>query len=338
MPAFKPKPQHLTDIPCAIIGLGRIGSSLEQDPYREKPCSHAGVVTAHPRTYLLAGVDKNPNKRQDFESNWGVSTYPNLDALLLKKKPAIVHIATYPETHLLYLEGCLKHRIPVIICEKPLAYDLISTKKIIKKIALSSSIVIVNHERRFALDYKHVKQIITTKQYGSLLSLQARLYLGRQRKLKDMLWEDGTHLIDAMHFLTDTTLTVNTVFREKDSIGSNLWVHGKLGKTDVVLECGSGRDHLVFELDLSFETGRIRIGNGLYQEFTSDISPYYQSMRSLRRVSHVRFPKTRYFYGMMEHAVEAHDYPDVKHESSATDAFKVMEVLDTILSIQTKKK
>lgn len=28
---------------CALVGLGRIGSSLEKDPLREKPCTHPGI-------------------------------------------------------------------------------------------------------------------------------------------------------------------------------------------------------------------------------------------------------------------------------------------------------
>ncbi|GHV88670.1 hypothetical protein AGMMS50267_10300 [Spirochaetia bacterium] len=35
-------------IPVAIIGLGRIASLLEDDRLREKPCTHAGAITANP--------------------------------------------------------------------------------------------------------------------------------------------------------------------------------------------------------------------------------------------------------------------------------------------------
>jgi hypothetical protein len=34
-------------ISVAIVGLGRIGSLLEEDPRREKPCTHAGAIAAN---------------------------------------------------------------------------------------------------------------------------------------------------------------------------------------------------------------------------------------------------------------------------------------------------
>ncbi len=320
-------------IPCAIIGLGRIASFLEDDLYREKPCTHAGAIDHHPLTYICGGFDVNPQRRDVFEKRWQASVYATLEKLLQKSKPAMVHIATPPQTHLFYLDACLEHGVPVIICEKPLAYDLPAAKKILDKVTSVSSKIIVNHERRFALDYNHVKKVIQSNRYGNLLSIHARLYLGKQRLLRDMLWDDGTHLIDSMHFLTDEKLAVKSVAGQGKSRGTNILVHGKLGSVDVMLECGGGRDHLVFELDLSFESGRIIIGNGLYKEFRSDVSIYYAGMKSLREVSSIRFPTTKYFLGMMEEAVKAYTDTAFVPRSSVDDAFAVMKVISTILNL-----
>ena len=325
-------------LPCAVIGLGRIASSLEDDPYREKPCTHAGAIRAHPHTYICGGVDANPKKRLAFEKKWQAPTYPTWERLFAAQRPGIVHIATPPQSHLFYLQAGLDNQVPVLICEKPLAYDLKEAHNLVKRIADSPSKVIVNHERRFALDYNRAKKVIDSKQYGSLLSINAKLYLGRRRLLSDILWDDGTHLIDVLHFLSGHTFLVEAVGGRGLSRGPNLIARGHLGPVDVTLECGGGRDHLLFELDLSFAAGRILIGNGLYQEFASDVSPYYQGMRSLKEVSFIRFPQTKYFYAMMEEAVRAHTQPHFKPRSTVKDAFEVMQVIDAILSWSSKHR
>ena len=50
-----------------IIGCGRIGSLLEEDPLRGKPCTHAGGFSALPAIRLSAGCDINPERLQKLE-------------------------------------------------------------------------------------------------------------------------------------------------------------------------------------------------------------------------------------------------------------------------------
>ena len=47
---------------AAVIGVGRIGMSLEQDPKRLKPATHFGMWRDHPRTNLVAVCDPDPAK------------------------------------------------------------------------------------------------------------------------------------------------------------------------------------------------------------------------------------------------------------------------------------
>jgi hypothetical protein len=40
-------------ISAAIVGLGRIAGMLEEDSLREKPCTHAGAITANSDCVLV---------------------------------------------------------------------------------------------------------------------------------------------------------------------------------------------------------------------------------------------------------------------------------------------
>ena len=49
-----------------IIGCGRIGSLLEEDPLRGKPCTHTGGFSALPNIKMVAGCDIDENRLKNF--------------------------------------------------------------------------------------------------------------------------------------------------------------------------------------------------------------------------------------------------------------------------------
>jgi hypothetical protein len=103
------------------------------------------------------------------------------------------------------------------------------------------------------------------------------------------------------------------------------------GGINIVLDVSGRRDHLVFELDLSFERGRIRIGNGVYELWSSEESPYYTGFRSLTCSTSGWKGRTAYFSAMMNHALDLYKNPGRKCESSYRDGLKVQELIDRIL-------
>jgi predicted dehydrogenase len=89
-------------IRAAVVGLGRIGSLLEGDPKREKPCTHAGAIAALPNCILAAGADAEPERRRLFAERWGVPVYADAEEMLAREKPALLSIATHPDSHYRY--------------------------------------------------------------------------------------------------------------------------------------------------------------------------------------------------------------------------------------------
>jgi len=63
-------------IGAAIIGLGRIASLLEEDSRREKPCTHAGAITANPDCILTGGCDTDDERRRLFAERWALRFTP----------------------------------------------------------------------------------------------------------------------------------------------------------------------------------------------------------------------------------------------------------------------
>jgi len=330
-------------VSVAIVGLGRIASLLEEDTLREKPCTHAGAIAANGDCVLAAGCDIDEERRRLFAEKWQVPVYADAAEMLRIHTPRILVIATHPDSHYHYCRLAADFNIPVVICEKPLA-DTIGEARKIARLAERGLIIITNHERRYAQDYTRARAIldVTAKDgaamLGRLLSVRAVLYMGKTKRLLDVLWHDGTHLADAIMFLANAKLK----HRRRWGVPLNArsgtaWLEGELRAESsaqpvpVIIEVGAGRDHLVFEMEFSCEKGRLRIGNGIFEVWESAPSPYAEQFRSLKRTDEVFTGPTAYFANMVQDAVAcAREAGSRTPGSSAADGLRVIEYLNSI--------
>ena len=200
------------DIRCGIVGLGRIGSLLEKDRLREKPCTHAGAVALNGDCTLVGGCDIRKDRRDLFAAQWGCSrVYGRVGDLLRDRNPNLLIIATPPETHLSIIRESRGYGVRVIVCEKPLASDCDDGAEIARIDASGDVTIMTNHERRYSKDYIMVKRRIEDGSFGELLSVYSRLYTRSEGGAADgsgetarVLLEDGTHLVDMINFLTNS--------------------------------------------------------------------------------------------------------------------------------------
>ncbi len=330
----------MTRLRCAVAGLGRIGSLLEDDRLREKPATHAGAIARNRDCVLVGGCDPDPARREAFARRWRCGrVFADVDALLADCRPDVLHVASPPDTHLAIVEAAARAGVRVIVCEKPLAERLDEARSIARIERDGPVRILTNHERRYSRDYLAARRIVAEGRYGPLLSIASRLHLGRTRTAADILLFDGTHLVDIIAFVSGSVLALRGAALERvseagdgaDGGAEGLVVTAAAGAVPVLMEIGSGRDHLVFEVDLSFARGRLRIGNGLYEEYRSGPSPYYEGMRSLARVHRGRVRVTGYFSGMMADAVACARDPGRKPVSRAADGAAALEFVDAAL-------
>jgi predicted dehydrogenase len=332
-------------IKTAIVGLGRIASLLEEDTLREKPCTHVGAITANDECLLAAGCDLDEKRRTLFAEKWKVPVFADAAEMLNIHKPQILVIATHPDSHYYYCRLGAQKNIPVIICEKPLADNIREAKKIVDLTEGGKPIIITNHERRYSGDYILTKDILDKEKLGKLLGVRACLYMGVNRRLIDQFWHDGTHLIDVIMYLT------NSILKHRRSLGAKMtantgttWLEGELKNKNcgvinsipVFIEIGSGRDHLVFEIEFSCEKGRLRIGNGVFEVWQSVPSSYAENFRSLEKTDEVFKGATGYFSNMLKDAVACVKDPQRKPISGVIDGLRVIEYLNNVMKWRKK--
>lgn len=337
-------------IRCAVIGTGRIGSSLETDSLREKPASHAGAIARNRACALVAGADPDADALAAFGRLWKLpreALFSDARAMLDSVKPDIVHIAADTDEHVPLLRLALEREVPVIVLEKPVAASIAEAKGVLPLVeeaeALGTSRVVVNHERRFAADYRAARALIRSSELGPLRSLHARLYMGKAKTPEAVLWHDGTHLADIITFLTGAwdVSAVHGVASSK--AGTFLAIGETLAPpapgeppVSIVVDASPGRDHLVFELDLSFASGRLRIGNGVFEAWRSAPSRLYERFRSLelsRGKPGKGWGKTGYFSGMQAHAVDLFRDSSLPGESTFQDGLGALELLERMIAL-----
>jgi predicted dehydrogenase len=333
---------------AAIVGLGRIGSLLENDPRREKPCTHAGAIAGNKDCVLVAGADTDGERRKLFRETWGVPVYADAGAMLKEQRPDILCIATHPDSHLFYGELAVRYGVKVAVCEKPLADSLEKAKKIARLHGSGKITIIVNHERRYSEDYRTAAAILHSGRLGAPLSVRAALYMGKTRRLLDVLWHDGTHLADAAMFLSGAVLKHRQTWGAKLSgktgtayLAGALEIsgpaaeggakgRGRKKEIPFVMEIGAERDHVVFELEFFCERGRLRIGNRIFEVWESVESPYAKGFRSLEKKREGFPDATGYFSNMIKDAVACCRKKNKIPESKALDGLRVIKYLDSV--------
>jgi predicted dehydrogenase len=339
-------------INAAVIGLGRIASLLEDDSRREKPCTHAGAIAADPDCVLAAGCDINEERRQLFAEKWRAPVYADAAEMIAACRPRLVAVATHPDSHDRYCRLAAACGVPVIICEKPLA-DTLGRSRRIAALERSGPVrILTNHERRYSADYIRARAILDEGKLGRLLSVNAQLCMGRTKRLLDVLWHDGTHLADALMYLS------GSVMQHKKRWGASLssrtgaaWLSGHLiraaspsaaaepaprrslrvpAPVPFVIQISAGRDHLIFEMEFSCERGRLRIGNGVFEIWESGESPYAENFRSLKQTAAAFEGPTGYFANMIADAAACVRDPARRPRSTAADGLRVIEYLHAV--------
>ena len=333
---------------AAIIGTGRIGFSLGFDKKREQPASHTMALLANNSVEIVAGCDtdsENLNKFYDFvkKCNKNVKIFNNLSDFLdcFTTLPDIIVIAVNEDSHLSVTLEILERKSKLIILEKPVALNTKEGNLIKQKSEEFNVPVLINHERRFALDYNFAREYLS--KIGKLITVNARLDSGLRVYLKEKedkgeysLLHDGTHLVDIVLFLLGENLKNIKLISltrddEKPEVVRNINVHACNSVcNDINFNISGQSKYFGFEIEIIGTTGREKIGNGLFEFYRREESSLYTGFYSLVPDKSVKkIKKTGYFANMVQNAV---DFLDGKAELKSTlqNGLETLAILEDI--------
>lgn len=142
-----------------IIGLGQIGFEYDSNNSDEGiVLSHARAFSSHPYFELVGGVDNSPEQCSRFIKQYGCMAGSDLISILEKTIPDVVVVATSTVHHGSVLRTVLENSNPrVILCEKPLSFDLEEARGMLRQSHEKNCLLFVNYLRRAEPGVREVK-------------------------------------------------------------------------------------------------------------------------------------------------------------------------------------
>ncbi len=175
----------------AVIGCGNIGTSEGHYHKRVQPGTHAGAFSGNAATELVAFVDPDEARLKEAGKRFpGVALFSDIDTMMREVRPAIVAIATPTALHAEHVTLVAKYQPRLILCEKPLAYDVRAARHIVEYCATQNVPLFVNHQRRFDLLLRAWSDKVRAGLLGDLYQGDAYYYNG--------LFNNGSHLVDLL--------------------------------------------------------------------------------------------------------------------------------------------
>jgi predicted dehydrogenase len=282
---------------AAIIGTGRIGSTLERDPLRTKPHSHAGWYVSHPHILLSAGADTNPDRLREFGEDWDLPAerlFLDYRDMLRAVRPDLVSVAAYAPDRVAMAQAALAAGTRGLWLEKAVATSLVSAEALRADAAARGASVVVNHPRGQDPHYRAVRRVIDDGTLGPLESVHA-VFSGH-------LIHTGTHAWDVLEHWCGPWAEVRAWpddARVASLAGSRPHAAGAETTSDADAADIGGRCHIrfangvdafvsggrkgyfIFQFDLIFAHGRVHLGNDVNQVLVTGPSSRYSGFVEL---------------------------------------------------------
>ena len=133
-----------------IVGLGAIAMGYDLGATASDfVLTHAKAFSLHPDFRLAGGVDADPARCALFEKHYGATAGTDLVAALATTRPDVVVIAVPTTQHAAVLKAVLQYGKPkLILCEKPLSYDLAEAAGMVEACRTHRCLLYVNYLRR----------------------------------------------------------------------------------------------------------------------------------------------------------------------------------------------
>ena len=167
-----------------IIGLGRMGSTIDDEGHATQPYSIAACCAAVDQLELVAGADLQADKRVAFSKRWGVeAVYEKYREMVDRESLDLVAVCTTasglfkpakkaPDAHFrgdshADLAVSLAHAgVPMLYVEKAMASSMARADEILKAVKVNGTVFNTGVLRRFNTSYQAVRRAIAEGEIG----------------------------------------------------------------------------------------------------------------------------------------------------------------------------
>ena len=267
---------------AGIVGCGKIASEFADDPNMKGDVfTHAEAYFRNPETNLAAICDSDPAKLEQCGNRWNVEArYTDLQDMIVSENLDIVSVFTPDDTHYSVIKEILTlpKTVKLILCEKPLATSVEEAEKLIAISRERNVVLSVVYMRRFAQNYRALRDFIHSGQLGEVQAISGWYTKG--------VVHNGTHWFDALRFLVGEVDWVMSWQRCGEKLNDPT-LDVILGVENGVLASLRACDEkyfTIFDMDIQGTLGRIRLlDSGFQIEHSSVIdSERYSGYQELK--------------------------------------------------------
>ena len=162
----------------AVVGCGRMGSTIDDEhvgmPHYPWPWAHAPAMIEAAGVELVAGVDLDKAKLQDFHNRWGVrGLYTDVRQMVEAESPDIVSVTTRPEERPDVIAALAEAGVKAIFATKPLCRTLAQADEMIDVCRRNNTILTMACHLNWYAPYSSARGLIERGEIGPLRSMVA---------------------------------------------------------------------------------------------------------------------------------------------------------------------
>jgi predicted dehydrogenase len=263
----------------AIVGAGRIGAMLDS-PVDPVILTHAHGYKACEGFEIIGFVDQNLGKAEAAAARWGGVAFESIGKLFDTQSVDVVSVCLPDELHYTTLLALAEKPLAFIFLEKPAVRTLAEADEVRTVYGELPVRVQVNYSRRFVPEIRSVREAIRCGNYGKFLTGTG--YYGKG------LLHNGSHMVDLLQFLVGEVANFAKISEVKDFYDHDPSVSAMLTMQsggDFYLCHIDSRSFHIFELDLTFESKRIRIRElgTIIEEYSVGDNRVFEGYRTLNK-------------------------------------------------------
>lgn len=160
---------------------------------------------------LIAVYNRTRSRAEKIAEQFKVPrVYDSADDLFRNEKPDFVDIITDVDTHAHFVEMAVSHGIKNIICQKPMASDFTTAKRMVKICSDAGAKLYIHENYRWQAPVRRFSQIVASGVIGKPFKARVSFLSGfpvfdNQPFLKELnhfiLTDMGSHILDVIRFL-----------------------------------------------------------------------------------------------------------------------------------------
>jgi predicted dehydrogenase len=170
-------------------------------PYRAGIIGCGRMAGGHVHAYREAGgcavaacADISEQALGEFAERHDIAhRYRDYRDMLARERLDLVSIVTWPPDHAAMTCDAAAAGVRGVLCEKPMATSLAEADRMLEACRRSGTLLVVNHQRRWAAPYRTARDVLARGAIGDLIEMQTFL------TGSDLL-TDATHVVDLFRY------------------------------------------------------------------------------------------------------------------------------------------